>query len=152
MEEIVLNKREHFYLELLEKNPSNYDYWIDLIRLVEEGRDEEKIRDTYERAISNVPEDLEKQAWRRYVYLWMLYAIWEENEEWIEKAEEVLEKILLLIPHKLFSFSKLWIMTAHFYVWQNNFSKARKVFGQAIGWCPKLRIFDAYVEMELQLG
>ena len=39
----------------LEANPSNYDAWFDLLRLVESEGDPETIRETYERAIANVP-------------------------------------------------------------------------------------------------
>ena len=39
----------------LEANPSNYDAWFDLLRLVESEGDQETVRETYERAIANVP-------------------------------------------------------------------------------------------------
>lgn len=32
----------------------------------------------YERAIANVPPVLEKRYWRRYIYLWINYALFEE--------------------------------------------------------------------------
>jgi hypothetical protein len=38
-----------------------------------------KIRDVYERAISQVPLVKEKLYWQRYIYLWIFYALWEEN-------------------------------------------------------------------------
>lgn len=43
MEEIVLNKRKHHYEDVLKKDSSDYDAWIDLIRLEEERGDEESI-------------------------------------------------------------------------------------------------------------
>ena len=58
--------------------PTNYDAWFDYVRLMEEEGDIDKIRDTYERAISNVPAVSEKKYWRRYIYLWIYYAIYEE--------------------------------------------------------------------------
>jgi crooked neck len=36
-------------------NPNNYDAWFDYLRLVESEGDLEVIRETYERAIANVP-------------------------------------------------------------------------------------------------
>jgi hypothetical protein len=36
-------------------NPNNYDAWFDYLRLVESEGDVEVIRETYERAIANVP-------------------------------------------------------------------------------------------------
>ena len=35
--------------------------------------------EVYERAIANVPPVLEKRFWRRYVYLWIYYALFEET-------------------------------------------------------------------------
>jgi len=35
---------------------------------------------------------------------------------------------------------------------QKELDKARKVFGMALGMCPKPKIFKAYAELELQLG
>ena len=43
----------------------NYDAWFDLIRLVENEGDVEVIRETFERAIANVPPSKEKRYWRR---------------------------------------------------------------------------------------
>eukprot|EP01017_Pseudomicrothorax_dubius_P026482 TRINITY_DN2958_c0_g1_i12.p2 TRINITY_DN2958_c0_g1~~TRINITY_DN2958_c0_g1_i12.p2 ORF type:complete len:266 (+),score=98.56 TRINITY_DN2958_c0_g1_i12:1196-1993(+) len=43
-------------------------------------------------------------------------------------------------------------MAAHFYLRQKDVNQARKVFGLAIGKCPREKIFKAYVEMELQLA
>ena len=34
-------------------------------------------REKYERAISNVPPIMEKKYWRRYIYLWIKYALFE---------------------------------------------------------------------------
>jgi hypothetical protein len=36
-------------------NPNNYDAWFDYLRLVESEGNLEEIRETYERAIANVP-------------------------------------------------------------------------------------------------
>ena len=37
-----------------------------------------QIREVYERAIANKPPSSEKRAWRRYIYLWIYYAVFEE--------------------------------------------------------------------------
>lgn len=39
----------------MKANPNNYDAWFDYLRLVESEGDLEVIRETYERAIANVP-------------------------------------------------------------------------------------------------
>ncbi len=59
-------------------NPLNYDIWFDFVKLEEANGNHERIRDVYERAIANVPPVMEKDAWRRYVYLWIQYALYEE--------------------------------------------------------------------------
>lgn len=42
--------------------------------------DAERVREVYERAVSNLPPGSEKRYWRRYIYLWVKYAVWEELE------------------------------------------------------------------------
>ena len=37
------------------------------------------------------------------------------------------------MPHKLFTFAKLWLQYAHFEVRQHNLTAARKALGRAIG-------------------
>lgn len=39
----------------MKANPNNYDAWFDYLRLVESEGNLEVIRETYERAIANVP-------------------------------------------------------------------------------------------------
>jgi crooked neck len=71
-----------------------------------------------------------------------------EDTDW---ARQVYEAVLKLIPHKKFSFAKIWIMFAQFEVRQKNLSAARKILGHAIGVCPKPKIFTEYIELEAQL-
>lgn len=96
VEDVVLSKRRFQYEEELKSNPYNYDVWFDYLRLEENAADSktdssaasaaaipapadiDRIRDLYERAIAVVPPVMEKQAWLRYIYLWINYAIFEE--------------------------------------------------------------------------
>lgn len=39
----------------MKANPANYDAWFDYLRLVESEGNADLIRETYERAIANVP-------------------------------------------------------------------------------------------------
>jgi crooked neck len=112
-----------------------------------------RVRECFESAIQNVPPKNEKRFWRRYIYLWISYAIFEELEaNDLNRAKEIYERVLKVIPHEAFTFSKIWIMYAHFYIRCKNLEQARKVFGHAIGKCPNQKIFEAYVELELQLA
>lgn len=80
VEEVILSKRRVQYEEQIKENPKNYDVWFDYARLEETLGDRDRVRDVYERAIANIPPTKEKRHWRRYIYLWVFYALWEEME------------------------------------------------------------------------
>jgi crooked neck len=152
----------------------------------------ERCRDVYERAIANTPPIAEKRYWRRYIYLWIAYAVFEElyggevpisliNEEdkdgdssdtnknqvvdGISRARGVFKECLNLIPHKTFTFGKIWLEAAYLEVRAKDLTNSRKILGKAIGLlfsvlfcdlflglCPKEKLFKGYIELELQLG
>ena len=83
------------YEEELAHDGRNYDVWFDYARLEEgslhtareEGEPAEEIeacigrvREVYERAVSQVPPGDLKRHWRRYIFLWLNYALFEEIE------------------------------------------------------------------------
>ncbi|XP_050371698.1 LOW QUALITY PROTEIN: uncharacterized protein LOC126789549 [Argentina anserina] len=141
------------YEEEVRKNPLDYDSWFDYIRLEENAGNTNRIREVYESAVANVPPANEKQYWKRYIYLWINYALYEElDKEDVERARQVYRECLNLIPHKKFSFAKIWILAAKFELRQLNLTGARQILGTAIGKAPKLEIFRTYIEIELQLG
>ncbi len=152
IEDVVISKRKLQYEEAIEENPMNYESWFDYIRLMEDEGSLEMTREVYERAIANVPLSNEKKFWRRYIYLWIYYALYEELvAKDYERTRQVYKACLDIVPHKEFTFSKLWIMYAKFEVRQKNLSAARKALGAAIGKCPKPKTFKGYIELELQL-
>jgi len=152
VEDVILSKRRVQYEEQIKENPKNYDIWFDYARLEEASRDYNRVRDVYERAIAQIPPTQEKRHWRRYIYLWIFYALFEELEaKDIDRARQVYQECLKLIPHKKFTFAKVWLMKAQFEVRQEQLSLARKTMGQAIGMCPKDKLFKGYVELELKL-
>jgi crooked neck len=57
-----------------------------------------------------------------------------------------------LVPHETFTFSKLWILYSHFLIRHKQLDKARKLFGQALGRCPRRKIFKAYAQLEEKLA
>jgi crooked neck len=153
IEDVIVGKRRFQYEEEIKINPKNYDVWFDYARLEESNGDIDKIREVYERAIAQVPPATEKRFWRRYIYLWINYALFEElYAKDAERAQEVYKECLKLVPHKIFSFSKLWIMYANFEIRQKNLKAARVIFGNAIGMAPKDKLFQAYIQLEMQLG
>ena len=152
VEDVILNKRRVQYEEQLKENPRNYDAWFDFARLEETSGDADRVRDTYERAIAQIPPSQEKRHWRRYIYLWIFYALWEEMEaKDAERARQVYQECLRLIPHKKFTFAKLWLLKAQFDLRQMDLPSARKTLGQAIGMCPKDKLFRGYITVEQQL-
>lgn len=152
VEDVVLSKRRVYYEEQVRENPKNYDAWFDYAGLEEASRDADRIRDVYERAIAQVPPTQEKRHWRRYIYLWIFYAVWEELEgQDIERARQIYTTCLNMIPHKKFTFAKIWLLAAQFEIRQGELGAARKLLGRAIGMCPKDKIFNGYVDLERKL-
>uniref|UniRef100_A0A7S0DS41 Suppressor of forked domain-containing protein n=1 Tax=Amorphochlora amoebiformis TaxID=1561963 RepID=A0A7S0DS41_9EUKA len=152
VEDVILSKRRFQYEEEIKENPLNYDVWFDYIRLEESKGIKERVREVYERAIANRPPVQEKRFYKRYIFLWINYAIYEELEvKNSERARQVWRACLDIIPHKKFTFAKVWIMAAHFEVRQKDLSAARKLLGVALGKCPKEKLFKSYIELELQL-
>ncbi|KAE8601163.1 hypothetical protein XENTR_v10013561 [Xenopus tropicalis] len=152
IEDIIVNKRRFQYEEEVKANPHNYDAWFDYLRLVESDADPDTVREVYERAIANVPPTKEKRHWKRYIYLWINYALYEELEaKDPERTRQVYQACLELIPHKKFTFAKIWLMYSQFEVRQKNLPFARRALGTSIGKSPKNKLFKGYIELELQL-
>ncbi|KAJ3218569.1 Crooked neck-like protein 1 [Clydaea vesicula] len=152
IEDVVTNKRRVKYENDIQNNPNNYDVWFDYARLEESVGDEVRIRDIYERALAQIPLIKEKRYWRRYVYIWLFYACWEESiAKNVERAGEIYSKLIDLIPHKTFTFAKVWLLQAKYFIRLKELTKARKVLGRAIGMCPKDKLFKGYIELEVEL-
>ncbi|KAI2622933.1 cell cycle control protein [Hypomontagnella submonticulosa] len=152
VEDVILSKRRRHYEDQIKENPKNYDIWFDYARLEEASGDLDRVRDVYERAVAQIPPTQEKRHWRRYIYLWIFYAIWEEvDAKDIDRARQIYKLCLQLIPHKKFTFSKIWLLKAQFEIRQGELTAARKTLGQAIGMCPKDKLFKGYIELELKL-
>ena len=153
IEDVIMNKRREQYEQLIANDKYNYDHWFDYCRLEETDGTLETCRDVYERAIANIPLIQEKKYWSRYIYLWIYYAVFEELQaEDAVRTREVYAMCLNIIPHKKFTFGKIWLHAAHFEVRQNDLTAARKLLGQCIGLTGKENVFKGYLEMELQLG
>lgn len=175
IQNVVLDKRKMHYSQLAEAEPFNYDNWFDWIRLEEEAlgvdysltgsidADFSALREVFERAIANTPPTADapedKRHWRRYIYLWLYYATFEEFIAGDEaRALGVLQMALKMIPHSVFTFTKLWSHLAAFHLRRGDVGAARKTFGQAIGLStqngrkrPKASLFARYIQMELDL-
>jgi crooked neck len=153
IEDVILSKRRVHYENELKENPKNYDAWIDFARLEETAGNEDRVREVYERAIAQIPPTQEKRHWRRYVYLWLFYAVWEETiSRDIERTRQIYQECIRLLPNKQrFTFSKVWISFASFELRQGQLATARKLLGTSLGICPKDKLFKFYIQLELKL-
>ena len=89
---------------------------------------------------------------RSYRHLTLYSALWcEMDKRDVDRTRQIYTEVLKLIPHKKFTFAKVWVMKAQFDLRQSQLQAARKTMGQAIGMCPKGKIFKNYIEMELKL-
>ena len=113
----------------------------------------DKTREVYEAAVKKLPPAEEKRFWRRYMYIWYNYAVFEEEQaEDMAAAKQVWQRAIQLVPHKKFTFGKLWIFYANFCLRCCELDQARKAFGRSIALAPKEKVFKAYIEMEERLG
>ncbi|KAG8785197.1 NineTeen Complex (NTC) component [Ceratobasidium sp. 428] len=170
-EAAVLGRRRIQYEDELQQDSRNYDVWFDYTRLEEEayraakedgvdmdsssageGGSVERVRDVYERAVAQIPPGGEKRHWRRYVFLWLNYAVFEEMEtKDMARARQIYTTAIKVVPHRQFTFAKLWIMAARFEIRQLDLMAARKLLGAAIGMCPKESLFKGYIQLDLEL-
>ncbi|KAJ2316927.1 NineTeen Complex (NTC) component, partial [Coemansia sp. RSA 2681] len=153
IEDVVANKRRMQYQAALKHDARDYDTWIDYAKLEESvAGNIERTRDVYEQAIAEYPRVTDKRLWRRYIYLWLYYALFEETAaKDVERARQVYVACVGLIPHKQFTFAKLWLQYAWFEIRQGDVGAARRALGQALGMCPKDKLFRGYIELELEL-
>ncbi|KAL3921634.1 MAG: hypothetical protein SGILL_002644 [Bacillariaceae sp.] len=160
IEQVLLTKQRREYNEKIKRDPHDYDAWFEFAKAEEDhaasldNHDPSAVRDVYERAVAQVPPTTtNKDHWKRYIYLWIYYATYEElaNKD-LTRAAEIYQTCLNIIPHKNFSFAKIWINAANVNVRMKNLATARKILGRAIGLCGKERIFKEYIALELSLG
>lgn len=152
IEQTILAKRRAQYETLLAKAPFAYDVWFDYLQLLESEAEPEEVCRMYEKAVKNVPQKLIKIEWKRYMYLWIYYAVYcEVSISDLELTEKCLKDCLSIIPHKSFTFSKIWLHLAHFYLRQHDIDHCRQVLGRALGTCPTIKLYREYIELEHQL-
>jgi crooked neck len=115
------------YKKRLDTNPHDYDGWFEWAKLGADNGDTAAVRDVFEQAVSKVPPSEQKDRWRRYVYLLdLLHAIYEEltmND--LARAHRYTTPVLIVIPHKKFSFAKIWMHAAKLYVRRKDLGAAK---------------------------
>lgn len=69
----------------------------------------------------------------------------------MDRARQVYQACLKVIPHKQFTFAKVWLLYAQHLLRRKDVTGARKILGTAIGLAPKEKLFRGYIELELKL-
>lgn len=153
IDDVLLVKRRHEYLEAVAQDPNDYVTWWQYITLLLELKDVVAVQEAFDKVCSHVPTDLHKsEKWKQYVQLWLRFlAFLEVDREDIEAARVAYKRLLSIVPHKLFTFSKVWIACAEFEIRQMDLAAARKLLGQSIGMCPKKKTFKYYIGLEKNL-
>ncbi|KAI9728671.1 MAG: NineTeen Complex (NTC) component [Chrysothrix sp. TS-e1954] len=162
IEDVVLSKRRIQYETAVTDQPKDYDSWLSYARLEEESASlsslpadspekHDRVIETYERAIAQLPPTHEKRHWRRYIYLWLFYALYSESHLSTAHTTSIYKKILSILPHEKLTFTKLWLNYANFLIRTSQPTAARKALGQALGRCPKDSLYKVYIALELRL-
>jgi crooked neck len=160
IELVVYRQRRDVYEDRLKSNPYDYDGWFEYTKMLSSEYKDfaqvPEIRDAFERAVSHVPpDDTNKDHWRRYIYLWIYYAVYEElDNRDLERAKSVYETCInRVIPHEKFTFSKIWILLAKLHLRRHDITAARKLLGRGLGIClKKKKLYEFYISFELALG
>ncbi|KAK6202767.1 cell cycle control protein [Scheffersomyces amazonensis] len=157
----IIQKRLIKYEQDLIETPDDYDTWWIYINLLSENAKPETLRSKFKKSVSKVPSEKVKSiTWKRYIYLWIRYILWEEfNCGDIEESRSLWNQCIKIIPHSHFTFGKVWKHYAEFELRndeQNGLSKARKILGRSIGQSSsqksKKSLFKYYINFEKKLG
>ena len=152
VDDIILLKRRKKYRNIINKNKMNFNAYFDLIFLEESFLNYDNVEKIYEEVLNLHPEE-KKKNWERFIYFYLSYAIFLElKKKDKEKAIKIMEKAIKKIPHKKFTFSKIWIYLGKLYIRNNEIDKMRKLLGKSIGICKKEKIIKKYIELEYQMG
>jgi crooked neck len=69
-----------------------------------------------------------------------------------ERTRQIYRTAVNVVPHKQFTFAKLWVMFATFEVRRLDLAGARQIMGTAIGMCPKEALFKGYIQLEFDVS
>jgi crooked neck len=155
IEQILLDKRRAHYERLFVEDPTNLDVCFDYIRMEEEANEIERVREIYERALAKVPVSKNKKFFKRYVYLWLFYAQFEEQvAKDIDRAQQVYSTAIELFGNMNIWFSKLVRGAAELQLRQLNIAGFRKILMSSLVSSSgmKLSISKFWIETELKLG
>lgn len=132
--------------QAVRSNPRDYDAWWNLSNI-------EELEEMFKNAVAEKPlQETKSVLWRRYVFLFIRWALWEEYARSNVNAARQIYKDLISTFPTTFTFAKAWIHAAELEIRHGNLTGARKVLGRALGTFPKTKLFIYYINMERTLG
>ncbi|KAL9653545.1 hypothetical protein ABK040_000527 [Willaertia magna] len=191
IEQLIFKRKKIQFEKEIKENPSQYDTWLSYLYMVMEyyknnqqqqlNNDKEEIntmmandhfvvqlddvRELFERAVSCVPEIKEKKYFKRYIYIWINYAIFEEliakNNYRARQVYTSCLQLFLSLSQELqqqqmignIQFSKIWTLFSQFEIRNHNIDSARKILDTALKILNKKdKIFKEYIKIEIILG
>lgn len=155
IEQLLIDKRRAHYERLLAEEPENWDACFNYIRMEEEAGEVERVRELYERSLGKVPSKKSKNNFKRYIYLWLFYAQFEESVAGdVDRARSVYATATKLCEAAHVFFSKLTKAFGEFELRQLEVEKFRAVMRQALHITEgkKKSIPRFWLETELKLG
>lgn len=68
-----------------------------------------------------------------------------------DRTRQIYRTALQVVPLKLFTFAKVWLVFAKFEVQRMDLPAARKLLGAAIRMTPKEKLFKGYIQLEVDV-
>ncbi|GAV48843.1 hypothetical protein ZYGR_0N02480 [Zygosaccharomyces rouxii] len=153
IENTVIHKRRRRYELTLQENPHDYDTWWLYLDLIQDNFKADLLKCLDKSVTGTQPKENTKTlAWKSYIFLWIRYLAYVELEcANLDICRQLYQRLIELIPHKNFTFAKIWYMYSQFELRNGDLTSARKILGRSLGLCPKPRIFKLYIDMEIKL-
>ena len=155
IEHLLLEKRRAHYERLLAEEPNDTDVCFNYIRMEEEAGDVERVREVFERSIARVPSKKDKKHWKRYIYVWLFYAQFEESvAKDFDRTRQVYSTAVRICDMMGVHLFKLFKNFAEFEIRQLNIDGLRKCLTHALTVTrgAKRSIPRFWIETELKLG
>ncbi|GCE97601.1 nineTeen Complex (NTC) component [Zygosaccharomyces mellis] len=153
IENTVIHKRRRKYESNLQKNPDDYDTWWIYLDLIQNNFRVDLLTCLDKSVTGTQPkEKIKNLAWKSYIFLWIRYLTYVELEcANLDLCRALYQRLISLIPHKNFTFAKIWYMYSQFELRNGDLTLARKILGRSLGLCAKPKIFKLYIDMEIKL-
>jgi crooked neck len=155
IENLLLEKRRAHYERLFVEEQENLDACFNYIRMEEEADDVERIREIFERSIAKIPTKRDTNIWKRYIYIWLFYAQFEELvAKDSDRAKNVYLTGIRVCELAGMHFFKLFKNLAEFELRRLDIDGFRKCMQHALGLtkATKKSVPRFWIETELKLG